>query len=200
MIKPVNDLKPEDALPVLKRWRNFILGIHHPDDFTRWVFFLTIFGWILLAVWNIIGYFVLISAPIIEKNKGFSVDKILIRNGQNLGFNGADFILIIRHYYFYSIFIWLLILIGIVLIYRKSIWYPLFFLGGFAVHFIYMFMQVGFQYFIEDISLFDKTIYGLMIGMGFIHSFFMKQEINTKTSPQMTIKGEESDTLNRKVD
>lgn len=174
MHKPINDLKPEDALSLFVRIRNTVLGEEKPDAFTRWVFFTELFCWVLLAFWNAISYFVLLSADFIEQNKGLSVRAILIRNGQNLGFDGPEFVSIIHHFYFYSFFIWFFILFGIVLLYRKSTYSPLFLLGGLIFLFSYMFSTIGFQYFIEDISLFDKILFATMIVLSFVHSYIIK--------------------------
>ena len=176
MRKPIDQLKPEDAIPLLFRIRALIIGKKKPDGFTRLMFSISLFAWFLLTMWNAISYFVLLTSDIIEQNKGFSVNDVIIKNGQNLGFNGEEFLASISSFYFNNLFVWLLIFIGLALMYRKKSAYTLFVLGGLGIHFIYMFIVLGFQYFIEDVSFFDKILYGILIVVTLIHSFLMNKE------------------------
>lgn len=179
MRKPIDQLKPEDAIPLLVRIRTLILGKQKPDGFTRLMFSFSLFAWLMLTLWNAISYFVLLTSDIIEQNKGFSVNDVIIKNGQNLGFNGEEFLASITTFYFNSLFVWLFIFIGLALMYRKKRIYPLFLLGGLGFHFIYMFVILGFQYFIEDVSFFDKILYAVLIAVTMIHSLLMNKENST---------------------
>jgi hypothetical protein len=176
MKKPIDQLKPEDAIPLLVRIRKLILGKQKPDGFTRLMFSFSIFSWLMLTLWNAVSYFVLLTSDLIKENKGFSVDDVIIKNGQNLGFNGKEFLTSITTFYFNSLFVWLFIFIGLTLMYRKKTVYTFIVLGGLAFHFIYMFIVLGFQYFIEDVSFFDKILYAVLIVVTLIHSFLMKKE------------------------
>ncbi|WP_107037826.1 hypothetical protein [Brumimicrobium mesophilum] len=176
MNKPLAEIKPEDAIPLLVRIRLFILGKRKPDGFTRLVFTISLFSWLILSIWNAVSYFVLLTSDVIKQNKGFSVEDVIIKNGQNLGFNGEEFLESISAFYFNSFFVWLIILFGLVLMYRKKTIYTFIVLGGLAFHFIYMFIVLGFQYFIEDVSLFDKILYAILVVITLIHSLLMKNE------------------------
>lgn len=178
MRKKLDQLKPEDAIPLLVRLKTLILGKNKPDGFTRLMFTSSLFSWLLLTIWNAVSYFVLLTSDIIEENKGFSVKDVIIKNGQNLGFNGEEFLSSITTFYFNSLFVWLFIFFGLVLMYRKKRIYTLVVLGGLAFHFIYMFFVLGFQYFIEDVSFFDKILYGILIVVAMIHSLLMSKEKN----------------------
>lgn len=179
MKKPIDQIKPEDAIPVLVRIRDLILGKKKPDGFTRIIFLINMFCWLMLAMWNAISYFVLLTSDIIKESKGFSVKDVIIKNGQNLGFNGEEFLTSITNFYFNNLFVWVFIFIGLALMYRKKAIYPFFILGGLIFHFAYMFYVLGLQYFIEDISFFDKILYGILLVSTIIHSFLMKKETNT---------------------
>src|SRR5690554_4896642 len=143
MKKPIDQIMPEDAIPLLLKIRNLILGNQKPDGFTRFMFSVSFFSWFILTMWNAISYFVLLTSDIIEENKGFSVNDVIIKNGQNLGFNGEEFLASITTFYFNSLFVWLFILIGMVLMYRKKSIYTFVVLGGFIFHFTYMFIVLG---------------------------------------------------------
>lgn len=179
MNKPITQIKPEDAIPLIIKIRFWILGKRKPDGFTRLLFSISLFSWLLLTIWNMVSYFVLLTSDIIEENKGFSVRDVIIRNGQNLGFNGDEFLASITTFYFNNLFIWAFILLGLVFMYRKKTIYTLIVLGGLAFHFIYMFIVLGFQYFVEDVSFFDKLLYGVLVVVTLVHSLLMKKEDTT---------------------
>lgn len=191
MRKPIDQLKPEDAIPLLVRIRALILGKRKPDGFTRLMFSFSLFSWLLLTMWNAISYFVLLTSDIIEENKGFSVNEVIIKNGQNLGFNGEEFLASITTFYFNSLFVWLFIFVGLALMYRKKRIYTFIVLGGLGVHFIYMFVVLGFQYFIEDVSFFDKILYAILIAVTVIHSFLMNKEKDSLISQQKEVVDED---------
>jgi preprotein translocase subunit SecG len=176
----IDKLSPEDAIPLFVKISRLIFGKKKPDGFTRIVFSLNLFSWFLLFMWNMVCYFVLISSDIIKENKGFSVNAIIRRNGQKLGFNGQDFLDAITQFYFLNNFIWMIIFIGLIFMYRKKAFYPFIVLGALGVHFSLMFFTLGLQYFIEDVSFFDKILYAVLIGLTIIHSFLMKKEIHDK--------------------
>lgn len=175
-VDKLDQIKPKDAVPLLIKIRRLILGKTKPDNFTRLMFTISLFCWVLLSFWNGLSYFVLLSSDIIKKYKGFSVNQIIIKNGQDLGFNGPDFLVTITDFYFYTLFIWGFIFFGLVFMYRKKQRYILFILGGLLIHFIYMFYALGFQFFIEDVSTFDKILYAVIIVVTFLHSILMNRE------------------------
>lgn len=172
----LDKLSPEDALPLIIKIRRFILGKKKPDGFTRLIFTINIFSWFLLMMWNLISYAAIQLSDIIKENKGFSVNAIIRKNGRDLGFEGQDFLDVINTYLFANIFIWIIIFIGLALLYRKLKVYPIFLLGGLGIHFLLMFFMLGLQYFIECVSFFDKILYGIIIITTMIHSALMKKE------------------------
>lgn len=176
----INNLSPEDAIPLFVKISRAIFGKKKPDGFTQILFSINIFAWFLLFMWNMMSYFVLLSSNIIKENKGFSVTAIIRRNGQKLGFNGQEFLDAITKFYFLNNFIWAIIFIGLVLMYRKKPFYPFVILGGLIIHFSIMFFTLGLQYFIEDVSFFDKILYAILIGLTIIHSFLMKKEYSDR--------------------
>ncbi|PKR80829.1 hypothetical protein CW751_08665 [Brumimicrobium salinarum] len=195
MKKPIDQLKPEDAIPLFVKIKKLILGNKKPDGFTRLIFSFSLFAWFMLMSWNSISYFVLLTSDIIEKNKGFSVQEVIIKNGQKLGFNGEEFLASLHGFLFHNLFIWLLIFIGLALMYRKKRIYTLFVFGGLMIHFVYMFFTLGFQYFIEDISFFDKILYFILILGTLIHSFLISKEKETALKNSVSEPNEDSENL-----
>ena len=176
----IDKLSPEDAIPLVIKFRRFIIGKKKADGFTRLIFSINIFSWFILAFWNILSYVAIQLSDVIKENKGFSVNEIIRNNGREYGFEGQDFLEAITQYYFINIFVWIIIFIGLALMYRKIKSYTVFVLGGLGMHFFLMIYMIGFQYFVEDISLFDKALYSLMILTVMIHSALMKKEQGSK--------------------
>lgn len=166
----IDKIKPEDAIPLLLRLRRLLLGRKKPDGFTSVVFTINLIGAVLLSLWNLLSYFVIIMSDFIKQHKGFSVNEIIRRNGRNLGFEGQDFLDTITQFYFINNFVWIAIIFGILLLYRRKKTYIYFYFGGFIVHFLLLIFWIGLQYFIEDVTLFDKLIYAAMIISTLLHA------------------------------
>ena len=176
----IDKIKPEDAIPLLLKFRRFLLGKHKPDMFTRVVFTINLIGAILLSVWNSLSYLAILMSDFIKANKGFSVNEIIRINGRNLGFQGQDFLDTITQYYFINHFVWIAIFIGIFLLYRKKKSYVFFYFGGFIVHFLLLIFWIGLQYFIEDVSFFDKLLYAAMLISAMLHLAVFSNRMDKK--------------------
>ena len=177
----INNLGPEDALPVFYWFRNMILGKTKPDRFTRLIYYVNLVAWFLLMIWNFLSFVAISMSDVIKAEKGFSVNAIIRRHGRELGFthdNGQTFLDAVTEYHFYNIFIWMFIFVGLVLLYRKNKVYTLIYLGGLAIHFVFMFWKIGIQYFIESVSFFDKILYALMIVSVITHSTVLAKNKN----------------------
>lgn len=172
----IDTLSPEDALPLLVKIKRFLLGKQKPDRFTRLIFTLNLIMWSLFFSWNALSYTALQLSDFIKANKGFSVNAIIRRQGREYGFAGQDFLDNLHIYLFLQFFIFFIILIGLFLMYRKKTIYIVFYFGGFLIHFVVMFLLLGSQYFMEDITFFDKILYGFMLLTAFIHSALMNDE------------------------
>ncbi len=172
----IDRLSPEDAIPLLLKIRRLILGRKKPDGFTRLIFTINLTGVIILAVWNALSYLAVLFSDFIKANKGFSVNAIIRRNGRNLGFEGQDFLEAITTYYFLNIFVWLIALFGLILMYRKVKFYAFIYFSSLGVHFALMFFMIGLQYFIEDVTWFDKIIYATLIISTMLHTALIKRE------------------------
>lgn len=178
----IDNIRPEDAIPLLLRLRRFLLGKNRPDGFTSVVFTINFIGALLLSFWNLLSYFVVIMSDFIKQHKGFSVNEIIRRNGRNLGFEGQDFLDTITQFYFINNFIWLAIIFGILLLYRRKKTYIYFYFGGFILHFLLLIFWIGLQYFIEDVSLFDKLIYAAMIISTMLHAVVFSKNKSSELS------------------
>ncbi len=162
----IDQLSLEDTLPLMKQIKSFTLGKQKPDSFTRFIFNLNFTGWLLLFGWNTLSFIALSFSDLIKEEKGFSVNAIIRRQGREYGFEGQDFL---DNFYVYlelQFIILSVLLVGITLLYRKKKSFAFLFFGAFLFHFASLFYLLGIQYFIEDITLFDKLLYAVMLISG----------------------------------
>jgi hypothetical protein len=176
-------LSPEDALPLIIRLRKWVLGKQKPDGFTRWVFTINLIAWFLLMIWNLLSYLAIQMSDFIKEHKNFSVNAIIRKHGRELGFiegNGESFLQAVTQFYFINIFLWFVVFLGLVMMYRKLKIYPMILLGTILLHFVVMLWMLGLQYFIESVSYFDKLLYGLLVISVILHSTLMNIEKSDK--------------------
>lgn len=156
-----------------------MLGRKRPDGFTRLLFTINLIAWFLLMIWNFLSYVAIQMSDFIKEHKNFSVNAIIRRHGRELGFiedNGESFLQAVSQFYFINIFIWILVFVGLLLMYRKLKIYPMVLLGSLLIHFILLLIMLGLQYFIESISLFDKFLYAMLVLSVLLHSALMNLE------------------------
>lgn len=172
----LDKLEPKDALPLVLKLRNLVFGKQKPDGFTRLLFIINISAWFIFTLWNLLSYVSILMTNYIREEKGVSVARLVRKRGEELGFGGNEFLDIVRQFHFLNIFVWLLIFVGIVLLYRKKKVFAFMYFSGFIVHFFLMLFMLGLTYFIEDTSFFDKILYGIMIIPSVVYLVLLKKE------------------------
>ena len=172
----LNKLEPKDAIPLVLKLRNLVFGKKKPDGFTRLLFIINLIAWFIFMLWNALSYISIIMTTYIREQKGISVARLVRNRGEELGFNGQEFLETVRQFHFLNLFVWIAIFIGIVFLYRKKKFFAIFFFGGFIDHFILMMVMLSFTYFLEDTSFFDKILYGIMILPTFVYYILLNKE------------------------
>lgn len=171
------DLINPNPLTILQRVRNFILGNKKPDRITRILFYISLLGWSIFFFWSIAGYFSLSFIDQIAEAK--KMREIVEVRGAHLGINNLfeNF----KTFLFYMIFSWSSVLFGLILLWRKKQSYIFFYFGGLMAYPILMWWFLNFSYMIEDVSMFDKVVYGIMFcPMVIYHLLFMKEKEDNK--------------------
>ncbi|SFT54820.1 hypothetical protein SAMN05216474_1242 [Lishizhenia tianjinensis] len=173
----LNTVSPKDTLTFLSKIRLGIFGKQKPDGFTRIVFFLNVLGFFIFICWAAISYVAIALNDLIQKSKQISVEEIVIKRGEELGFEkGEVFLENFKQFQFLDIFIWLALFCGLVFLYRKKSIYALFYFGAFILHFLLMFYLLGMDYIFQDISMFDKIAYAVMLLPTLLYFFLLKKE------------------------
>ncbi len=168
--------KFESPLPFVILLRNFIFGKKKPDIFTRITFYANVGICLIFTIWSGFSYFAVVSKDWIWQEKGIAVTSIIERRGAQLGFSEGVFMTRLEFANFASILCWLLFFVGLVLLYRKKKMFAYFTLIPIAIYLILNGLYLGFTYFMEDITLFDKILLLVSALSLVMMSFMIKSE------------------------
>ncbi len=168
----------ESPIPILSRLRNVIFGKESPDTYTQIGFYLGLIIWIIFLVWIILGYMVLTSTEWIEQEKGLDVHSLIEQRGEALGFVGTDFQNSLITFYNLALIAWIGLFIGLVLQWRKNTWFIYFIWGSGAIYLLSMWFLLGFSYWYQDTTTFDKIAFFLLIGHSSLYYYFLNREVH----------------------
>ncbi len=168
--------KFQSPVPLIRQFYLFIVGKKKPDVYTRLTFNINMIIWLSFLLWSILSFFTIKSRALILQTKGIPVEKVIRERGIELGFNGDDFINRLLTFNAIAIICWVIILIGLILLFRKIKQYIYFILGG---AFFYLGMSIfylSYTYFIEDMTFYDKIALLILITSTLFHFFLLKNE------------------------
>jgi len=166
----------ESPIPILSRLRNLIFGKESPDTYTQIGFYLGIIIWTIFLIWIILGYVALTNTEWIEQEKGLDVHSLIEARGKTLGFVGADFKSNLITFYNVALVAWIGLFIGLVLQWRKNLYFIYFIWGAGAVYLLAMWFLLGFTYWYQDTTTFDKIAFFLLIVHSSLYYYFLNKE------------------------
>lgn len=150
--------KLESPLPFVLVIRNWIIGKNRPDLYTRLVFYTNLVIWFIFTIWSGFSYFALVSRDWVRQHKGINVENMIEARGKELGFESGTFLQRLEFSNFVALLCWSLFFLGLVLLYRKKKVFIYFTLPALAVYVVMNVFYLGFSYFLEDTTLFDKIL------------------------------------------
>ena len=150
--------KLESPIPFVIVLRNWIFGKRRPDIFTRITFIANLVIWMLFLIWSGFSYFAINSRDWILQQKGIRVTSIINERGTELGFENGVFMDRMETASLIAIVCWLVFFVGLVLLYRKKRIFVYFSIVPLLAYVALNSIYLGFAYFIEDITLFDKIL------------------------------------------
>ena len=112
----------------------------------------------------------------VQQFKGIPVEKIIESRGLELGFEEGDFLARLLTFNGIAIVCWLLVFVGLILLFRKKKQFIYFILGGTIFYLGMSVFYLSFSYFMEDMTFYDKVALLIIIVSSIIHSFLMKNE------------------------
>lgn len=163
-------------LPLLMRVRNFIFGKESPDNYTKFSFFLALIIWVIFMIWSVLGSIAIRMREIIVNEKEIDVTLMIERRGRELGFASNEFIGRLEAFHAISIGFWVVVFIGLVLMWRKNIRFMYVFFTGCLLYLIFMWVMLGFDYYIEDTTFFDKIAFAVLVLHTAVYAYYLKRE------------------------
>lgn len=165
-------------LPLLNRLRNFIFGKESPDGYTKFSFFLALAGWLIFLTWSVLGNIAIRMRGLIVNEKEVDVTTMIEKRGTELGFEPHAFIGRLEAFYAISLVFWIITFVGLILLWRKKMRFVWFFFGGCGLYLLFMWVMLGFGYWREDTTFFDKIAFAVMVLHTAVYAYFMKREIS----------------------
>ena len=163
-------------LPLLMRSRNFIFGQESPDNYTKFSFFLALVIWLIFLTWSVLGTIAIRMREMIVDQKEINVTEMIEARGIKLGFEPNAFIGRLEAFHAISIGFWMIVFIGLVLLWRKNERFVYFFFTGCALYLLFMLVMLGFGYYSGDTTFFDKIAFAIMVLHTAVYAYFLKRE------------------------
>jgi hypothetical protein len=110
------------------------------------------------------------------QQKGVDVTEMIEARGQELGYTKGEFLDRLETFHGISIICWGIVLISLIMLWRKKTSYGYFFFGGTLFYFGMMVFYVGFDYFMNDTTRFDKILLLVMLANSTVYIVFKKDE------------------------
>jgi len=168
--------KFQSPVPILKQVSNLIFGKRIPDIYTRITFYMNSVIWSTFIIWDIISYFTIQSRHLIWQQKGIPIEQIIQKRGSELGFSEDEFISRLLTFHAISIICWVVVFIGLILLYRKSRRFIYFVLGGIIFYIGMSIFYISYTYFAEDTTAYDKIALLIVVVSSLLHAYLMNNE------------------------
>lgn len=162
---------------ILSKLKSLLFGDHNPDMYTQVSFFIGLFIASIFLIWSILGYVVIDGREWIQAEKGLNVQNLIAVRGVELGFQSDQFLGKLETFYFFSILVWISICVGLIMQWRKKIIFIYVIGVAAALYLLDMLFILGFEYWLEDTTLFDKILFFLLVGHSFLYAYFLKKEL-----------------------
>lgn len=174
--KEAKPTKFQSPVPFLRQLRTLIFGSLIPDFYTQLTFYMNTVLWTTFFIWDILGYFTLTSHDLILQHKWIAVDRIVARRGTELGYQGDEFFNRLTTFHGVGIICWIVVFIGLILMYRKVKRCIYFIAGGILFYIGMSIFYLGWSYFVEDTTTFDKIAWLIMLSSTFLRYYLLTKE------------------------
>ncbi|MFN5417644.1 MAG: hypothetical protein ACK5B9_11350 [Flavobacteriia bacterium] len=168
-----NQTDPEETafnspIPLLIKFKQLIFGEKDPELIFKIIIFINLFIWLIFEIWHILSYYAINFRDVILEEKKINVEILILNRGTELGFDPSVFMERLMNYHLFSILCWLFIFVGIAFMWRTSKRFIYFIFVPLIAYLLGMFFFLGFDYYVNDTTFFDKIFYALF----FINSIF----------------------------
>ena len=168
--------KFQSPVPVILRLRDFIFGKKEPDVITKITFYINLTLWGTFMLWSLISFYTINAREFFYEQKHIAVESIIKARGEELGFEGADFLSRLLILNGLGILCWSVVFVGLVLIFRQKKIFFNFFLSPILFYLAVLLLYIGPSYFMQDTTAFDKISLLIMLTSGSIFYFLIKNK------------------------
>jgi len=183
----------DSPLPLLIRLRNFIFGKESPDNYTKFSFYFALIIWVIFMIWSVLSSVAIRMRTIVFDRKEIDVTAMIEQRGLALGFQPNAFIGRLEAFYALSIIFWIIVFIGLVLLWRKNERFIYFFFTGCGLYLLFMWVMLGFSYYAQDTTFFDKIAFATLVIHTAVYGYLLKREKSGKKLQFFGIDDEEED-------
>lgn len=176
--------------PLIEKVRIMIFGEEKPDKYTQASFYLGLVIWIIFFIWSFASYLAISFREMILDQKGISVEKIIIERGEQLGFEGTEFLDRLMTFHSISMICWVVVLIGLILLWRKDFRFAWYIFGGTVFYTGMMLFYLNYSYFRDDTTFFDKIALLTFVANAAMYLFMLEKE---ESGGSLSFFGEEDD-------
>jgi len=180
-------------LTILMRLRNFIFGTESPDLYTKFSFFLALIGWVIFMTWSVVSTVVIRMREVIIDTKEIDVTTMIGNRGIALGFEPDDFLGRLEAFHALSIGFWVVVFVGLVMLWRKNERFIYVFWAGCGLYIVFLWVMLGFSYYVQDTTFFDKIAFLVLVGHTSAYAYFLKRERSGNRVRMFGIEEEEDD-------
>lgn len=159
--------------PLILKLRDIIFGVQKPDLYTRIAAYINLLIWFIFFVWHIIGYTAISLRAMIFDEKNINVEELIFKRGEELWFKPYEFLNLLMKYHLVSLICWAVVFVGIAFMWRRKRIFAFFLLGSLAVYYAQLFFWMGWNYFMQDTTVFDKALMVVITLNSLLYFFLM---------------------------
>lgn len=167
-----------------------IFGEDEPDNYTKVTFYINLVLWFIFISWSIASYVAISFRDLILQEKKINVEEIVMNRGEELGFVPNDFLDRLLTFHSVSIILWVIVLVGIILMWRKNLKFAYFFFSGTLFYIGMLIFYLNFSYWKSDTTFFDKIAFLAMNANALMYYFLLRRE---KSGGSISFFGESQD-------
>jgi hypothetical protein len=166
----------QSPVPFLRQLSKFTFGTREPDHFTKLTFYLLLFYWFCFFVWSVASYLTISFREFIMSEKKIPVEEIINARGLALGFQESEFLEHLLTAHGIGMVCWLVVLVGLILLWRKQESYLWFILLPVLFYLGLLLFYMSPAYFREDVTFFDKSGLVIVLAATLMHFLMLKRE------------------------
>lgn len=166
----------QSPVPIILRLRTVIFGDEIPDKYTQFTFYLNLFFWLTFFIWSVASYLTITNREVIMEQKNIPVEEIIKSRGDQLGFEGQDFLDRLETTHSIGIISWTIVFVGLIFLYRKREIFIYFIASGTLFYTGMLLFYMSYSYFKEDVTLFDKIGLLAILLSSTMYFFLLRKE------------------------